>query len=75
MAEKKCRASWSENQKKEKDIILLILQTEGLTRGSRYFGTHKETWEYQLPGWYTIKKLKKKPNKQAVENTKWLGTV
>ena len=58
-------------QEKEKDIILLILQTEGLTRGSLYFGTHKKTWKYQLPGWYKIKKLKKKknPNKQAIEST------
>ena len=58
-------------KKKEKDNILLILQTEGLTRGSLYFGTHKETWKYQLPGWYKIKKFKKKknPNKQAIENT------
>lgn len=47
-------------QEKEKDIILLILQTEGLTRGSLYFGTHKETRKYQLPVWYKIKKLKKK---------------
>lgn len=30
-------------QKKKKDIILLILQTEGLTRGSLSFVTHKET--------------------------------
>ena len=60
-------------QKKEKDIILLILQTEGLTRGSLYFGTHKETWKYQLPGWYKIKKkLKKKQraNKQLKTQTK-----
>ena len=57
-------------QKKEKGIILLILQAEGLTRASLYFGTHKDTWKYQLPGWYKIKKLKKKkPNKQAIENT------
>ena len=57
-------------KKKEKDNILLILQTEGLTRDSLYFGTHKETWKYQLPGWYKIKKLKKKKtNKQAIENT------
>ena len=55
-------------QEKEKDIILLILQTEGLTRGSLYFGTHKETRKYQLPVWYKIKKLKKKTNKQAIEN-------
>ena len=55
-------------QEKEKDIILLILQTEGLTRGSLYFGTHKETRKYQLPVWYKIKKLKKKRNKQAIEN-------
>ena len=56
-------------QEKEKDIILLILQTEGLTRGSLYFGTHKETRKYQLPVWYKIKKLKKKKtNKQAIEN-------
>ena len=47
-------------QEKEKDIILLILQTEGLTRGSLYFETHKETRKYQLPVWYKIKKLKKK---------------
>ena len=40
--------------------MLLILQTEGLTRGSLYFGTHKETRKYQLPVWYKIKKLKKK---------------
>ena len=62
-------------QKKEKDIILLILQTEGLTRGSLYFGTHKETWKYQLPGWYKIKKLKKnkkRTNKQLKTQTKRL---
>ena len=55
-------------KKKEKDNILLILQTEGLTRGSLYFGTHKETWKYQLPGWYKIKKLKKK--KEQTSNWK-----
>ena len=65
MAETKCRAIMIWKQKKEKDIILLILQTEGLTRGSLYFGTHKETWKYQLPGWYKIKKLKKKKNEQT----------
>ena len=52
-------------KKKEKDNILLILQTEGLTRGSLYFGTHKETWKYQLSGWYEIKKLKKKPEQTS----------
>ena len=60
-------------QEKEKDIILLILQTEGLTRGSLYFGTHKETRKYQLPVWYKIKKLKKKKkrtNKQLKTRTK-----
>ena len=58
-------------KKKEKDNILLILQTEGLTRGSLYFGTHKETWKYQLPVWYKIKKLKKKrTNKQLKTQTK-----
>ena len=55
-------------QEKEKDIILLILQTEGLTRGSLYFGTHKETRKYQLPVWYKIKKLKKK--KEQTSNWK-----
>lgn len=73
MAETKCRASWSKNKKEEKDIILLILQTEGLTRGSLYFATHKETWKYQLPGWYKIinfENKKKKTNKQVIENTK-----
>ena len=63
-------------KKKEKDNILLILQTEGLTRGSLYFGTHKKTWKYQLPGWYKIKKLKKKKktrtNKQLKTQTKKL---
>ena len=71
------RHGWNEmpslmiwKQKREKYIILLILQTEGLTRGSLYFATHKETWKYQLPVWYKIKKLKKKKtNKQAIENT------
>ena len=67
MAETKCRAIMIWKQKKEKDIILLILQTEGLTRGSLYFGTHKETWKYQLPGWYKIinfeNKKKKRTNK------------
>ena len=59
-------------QKKEKGIILLILQAEGLTRASLYFGTHKDTWKYQLPGWYKIKKLKKKTrtNKQLKTLTK-----
>ena len=60
-------------QKKEKGIILLILQAEGLTRASLYFGTHKDTWKYQLPGWYKIKKLKKKKtrtNKQLKTLTK-----
>lgn len=56
-------------QKKEKDIILLTLQTEGLTRGSLYFKTHKETWKYQLPGWYKIKK-KQRVNKQLKTQTK-----
>ena len=55
-------------KKKEKDNILLILQTEGLTRGSLYFGTHKETRKYQLPVWYKIKKLKKK--KEQTNNWK-----
>lgn len=58
MAETKCWASWSENKKKEKDIILLILQTEGLTRGSLYFATQKEIWKNQIPGWYKIKNSK-----------------
>ena len=57
-------------QEKEKDIILLILQTEGLTRGSLYFGTHKKTWKYQLPGWYKIKKLKKKKKPEQTSNWK-----
>ena len=53
-------------QEKEKDIILLILQTEGLTRGSLYFGTHKETRKYQKK--FKKKLKKKKTNKQAIEN-------
>ena len=57
-------------QEKEKDIILLILQTEGLTRGSLYFGTHKETRKYQLPVWYKIKKLKKKNEQTSRVNWK-----
>ena len=69
------RHGWNEmpslmiwKQKKEKYIILLILQTEGLTRGSLYFATQKETWKYQLPGWYKIKNFKNKiTNKQAIE--------
>ena len=67
MAETKCRASWSENKKMEKDITLSILQTEVLTRGSLYFAKQKETWKYQLPGWYKIKNVKNEiTNKQAI---------
>ena len=52
----------------EKDITLSILQTEGLTRGSLYFAKQKESWRYQLPGWYKIKNFKNKlTNKQAIE--------
>ena len=57
-------------QKKEKGIILLILQAEGLTRASLFFGTHKDTWKYQLPGWYKIKKLKKKKKPEQTSNWK-----